>query len=252
MKILELFSGSRSIGKVAEEKGHKVFSVDNTDYPNTNWVGDILDWDYRLNEMNVGELDELWIPDVIWASPPCTDFSVACIGKKWVSGHEYKPRDPNLLGIKILNKTLEIIAFYLKENPNLVWYIENPRGKMRKSPEWTNFNHVRQTVSYCSYGDSRMKPTDIWTNAFNWQPKPLCKNYKYDAYGNVINRHCHHDLSQRGSTVRKLRAQGLDVNKGGTESLKNNHERSKIPTKLCEEIVDNMQYETKIIIDELK
>jgi hypothetical protein len=252
MKILELFSGSRSIGKVAEDKGHEVFSVDNTDYPNTNWVGDILDWDYRLNEMNVGELDELWIPDVIWASPPCTDFSVACIGKKWVSGHEYKPRDPNLLGIKILNKTLEIIAFYLEENPNLVWYIENPRGKMRKSPEWTNFHHVRQTVSYCSYGDSRMKPTDIWTNALNWKPKPLCKNYKYDAYGNVINRHCHHDLSQRGSTVRKLRAQGLDVNKGGTESLKNNHERSKIPTKLCEEIVDNMQYETNIIIDELK
>tara|TARA_R100000951_G_scaffold116802_1_gene131215 strand:+ start:7364 stop:8119 length:756 start_codon:yes stop_codon:yes gene_type:complete len=243
MKILELFSGSRSIGKVAEEKGHEVFSVDNTDYPNTNWVGDILDWDYRLNEMNVGELDKLWIPDVIWASPPCTDFSVACIGKKWVSGHEYQPRDPELLGIKILNKTLEIIASYLEKNPNLVWYIENPRGKMRKSPEWANFQHVRHTVSYCSYGDTRMKPTDIWTNALNWKPKPLCKNYKYDADGNIINRHCHHDASQRGETVRKLRERGINAKKGGTESLKNNHERSKIPTELCVEIVDNMLWE---------
>ena len=227
MKILELFSGSRSIGKVAEEKGHEVFSVDNTDYPNTNWVGDILDWDYRLNEMNVGELDELWIPDVIWASPPCTDFSVACIGKKWVSGHEYKPRDPNLLGIKILNKTLEIIAFYLKENPNLVWYIENPRGKMRKSPEWTNFNHVRQTVSYCSYGDSRMKPTDIWTNALNWQPKPLCKNYKYDADGNIIDKHCHHESARRGA-------------KTGTQGKKGSYDRSKIPDKLCISVLESI------------
>ncbi len=81
MKILELFSGSRSIGKVAEQRGHEVFSVDNVAYPNTNWVGDIMDWDYRMNEINVGTLDELWIPDVLWASPPCTDFSVACIGK---------------------------------------------------------------------------------------------------------------------------------------------------------------------------
>ena len=42
MKILELFSGSRSIGKVADSKNHHVFSVDNVDYPNTDWTGDIL------------------------------------------------------------------------------------------------------------------------------------------------------------------------------------------------------------------
>ncbi len=70
MKILELFSGSRSIGKVADLKNHHVFSVDNVDYPNTDWTGDILDWDYRLNEMQTGDLDELYIPDMIWASCP--------------------------------------------------------------------------------------------------------------------------------------------------------------------------------------
>lgn len=238
MKVLELFSGSRSIGKSAEKKNHLVFSVDNVDYPNTDWVGDILDWDYRLNEMQAGTLDDLYIPDLIWASAPCTDFSVACIGKKWVSGHKYKPRDPNLLGIQILNKTLEIIAFYLEKNPNLIWFVENPRGKMRKSPEWSKLKHIRHTVTYCSYSDSRMKPTDIWTNSLNFKPKPMCKNYKYDEMGNIINRHCHHDASQRGETVRKLRAQGIDVKKGGTESLKNNHERSKIPSLLCDDIID--------------
>ena len=217
MKLLELFSGSRSIGKVAEARGHEVFSVDNVAYPNTNWVGDILDWDYRLNEMNVGELDEVYIPDVLWASPPCTDFSVACIGKKWVSGHEFKPKDQSLLGIKILEKTLEIIEFYLEKNPNLIWYIENPRGKMRKAPHFKEMNHIRHTLTYCQYGDTRMKPTDIWTNDNKWIPKPMCKN------GDPC-----HESAPRGSQT-------------GTQGLKGNHNRSKIPNDLCLEIIKSAE-----------
>lgn len=37
-------------------------------------------------------------------------------------------------------------------------------------------NYVRHTISYCQYGDNRMKPTDIWTNDLKWIPKPPCKN----------------------------------------------------------------------------
>ena len=62
----------------------------------------------------------------------------------------------------------------------LIWYIENPRGKMRKAPQWSLLNHVRHTVSYCKYGDVRMKPTDIWTNDFNWTPRVMCKPFKYN------------------------------------------------------------------------
>jgi len=223
MKILELFSGSRSIGKVAEKRGHEVFSVDNIDYPNTNWVGDILDWDYRLNEMQVGELEEEYIPDVIWASCPCTDFSVACIGRKWVSGFEFKPKDKDMLGIKLLNKTIEIIKVYLEKNPNLIWYIENPRGKMRKSPIFKTINHRRETITYCQYtsGDElpRMKPTDIWTNDFGWTPRVMCKN------GDPC-----HVSAPRGS-------------QSGTQGLKGNHERSKIPRDLCEVIIMSAEEE---------
>ena len=221
MKLLELFSGSRSVGKVAEARGHEVFSVDNVAYPKTNWVGDILDWDYRLNEMEVGEVDEFYIPDVIWASPPCTDFSVACIGRKWVKGHDFMPKDNQLLGIKILEKTLEIIKFYLEENPELIWYIENPRGKMRKAPHFQHIYHKRETVTYCQYGDSRMKPTDIWTNDIGWTPKPMCKN------GDPC-----HTPAPRGSQT-------------GTQGLKGNHERSKIPTELCQEIIESAEFEVK-------
>ena len=46
----------------------------------------------------------------------------------------------------------------------------------------------RTTVTYCSYGDTRMKPTDIFSNnirdMFNlngWQPRTMCYN------GNIRN-----------------------------------------------------------------
>ena len=45
MNILELFSGSRSIGKIGEERGHNVFSSDFNDFPNTNYVVDIMEFD---------------------------------------------------------------------------------------------------------------------------------------------------------------------------------------------------------------
>jgi hypothetical protein len=96
-------------------------------------------------------------------------------------------------------------------NPALIWYIENPRGKMRKAPFMQDF--IRHTVTYCQYGDKRMKPTDIWTNNKNWAPRPMCKN------GDPC-----HIASPRGSNT-------------GTQALKNAYERSKIPEELCLDIL---------------
>jgi hypothetical protein len=61
MKVLELFAGSRSFSKVAEEFYHDTFSVDINDFNNIDYVTDILDFDYK--KIN-------FIPDIIWASPP--------------------------------------------------------------------------------------------------------------------------------------------------------------------------------------
>jgi hypothetical protein len=220
MKLLELFSGSRSVGKIGEKMAMEVFSIDNQSFPNTNWIGDIRDF----------TINKKFIPDIIWASPPCTGFSVACIGRNWVKGEIFTPKsDSARLGIEIMLKTMELIKEYLKLNPNLIWYVENPRGKMRKAPQWNNMKCVRHTVSYCKYGDKRMKPTDIWTNNYNWKPQPLCKPFKYDyssdPKGIVIDRHCHHDASPRGTQT------------GGTQKLKGNYERSKIPPNLCIEVL---------------
>ena len=74
MKVLELFAGSRSIGKACEELGYEVYSSDINDFPGIDYVADIRDFD----------IDKVpFVPDIIWASPPCTYFSVASIGKHW-------------------------------------------------------------------------------------------------------------------------------------------------------------------------
>lgn len=202
--ILELFAGSRSIGNVAVEKGYKVFSSDVESFDEIDYVVDILNFNYKKVP---------FIPDMIWASPPCQGFSVAAIGKNW--NHDNTPKtDSARLGIKLVLKTIEIIEYYKKLNPNLVWFMENPRGKLRKLDFMSNFKI--NTVTYCQYGDSRMKPTDIWTNSTSWIPRTMCKN------GDTC-----HISAPRGSAT-------------GTQGIKGDYERSKIPEELCKDIINSL------------
>ena len=73
----------------------------------------------------------------------------------------------------------------------------------------------RYTVTYCQYGDKRMKPTDIWTNHPAPNFKPMCKN------GDPC-----HERAPRGSVT------------GGTQSIKGARDRAIIPPLLCQHIVD--------------
>jgi hypothetical protein len=205
MKVLELFAGSRSIGKVCDELGHEVFSSDWTPF-------DGIDYAVDINQFDTDRVP--FIPDMIWASPPCTTFSVASIGKHWDMNRRPKTQDA-LMGLQILKKTISIIEHYKQLNPKLIWFIENPRGMMRKVDVWDEILHVRNTVTYCQYGDSRMKPTDIWTNNYQWQPRLACKN------GDTC-----HISAPRGSRT-------------GTQGLKGSYVRSQIPYELCKEIVLN-------------
>jgi hypothetical protein len=202
MNVLELFAGSRSIGKVAESLGHNVFSCDIENFNGINYVGDILDFDYQKVPFQ---------PDIIWASPPCTGFSVASLGYHWTGGkNAYIPKTETAkLGIKLVQKTIEII----KELKPKYFFIENPRGVLRKMPFMDEF--IRHSVTYCQYGDTRMKPTDIWTNSLVWAPRKMCKN----------GDSCH-EAAPRGS-------------KTGTQGRSNAYERSKIPEQLCLEILQS-------------
>ena len=66
MKLLELFSGTRSVGTVAKSFGWTVVSLD---LKNADINCNIMDWDYK--QYPVGYFD------FIWASPPCTEYSIA-------------------------------------------------------------------------------------------------------------------------------------------------------------------------------
>ena len=207
MKVLELFAGSRSVGKAAEELGMNVFSSDITQFGGIDYVVDILDFD--VAEVH-GFTKNLWVPDVIWASPPCTSYSIA--GVRHHRNGQEPTSDFAVKSDKIMDKVHELIHYFTLLNPNLVYYIENPRGMLRKM-DFMKRHPIRHTVTYCQYGDTRMKPTDIWTNDLRWNPRPMCKN----------GAPCH-EAAPRGSQT-------------GTQGRANNHERSKIPHDLCLEIL---------------
>ena len=205
MRILELFSGSGVLSAVARERGHEAITVDAYQPADLRITIDALT--PELLKAYAG-----WEPgsvDMIWASPPCTGFSVASIGKHWVThnGTPYPKHPTSVEGIRLLKRTLELIALFRAET----FFIENPRGMMRRMPELARFNRV--TITYCQYGERFMKPTDVWTNARHWWPHPPCKN------GDAC-----HERAPRGS-------------RKGLQAVKTTLERGTLPRALCEEVI---------------
>lgn len=207
IKVLELFAGTRSIGKAFEKRGHSVFSVD---------------WDIRFENIDLYEnilyvtakdiINKFGYPEVIWASPDCTTFSISAISHHRRKDETTGNLEPISDYAKFCDKVdLHVISLIKELQPQL-YFIENPRGGMRKMKWMREF--PRYTTTYCQYGDFRMKPTDIWTNHPNPNFKPPCKN----------GDKCH-ESAPRGS-------------KTGTQGIKGKINRSVIPQKLCEYIVD--------------
>lgn len=204
MKVLELFAGSRSVGKIAQSMGHEVFSVDWEKYPGIDLSMDIED--LQLTHIP-------FTPDVIWASPDCTTYTIAAIS---THRNGTKPKTEYAAKCDRVNEhMMKLIQHWKYLNPELKFFIENPRGMMRKMP-WI-YPFARRTVWYCQYGDDRAKPTDIFTNDYSWIPRPVCHNG---------NTNCHHEPAPRGS-------------KTGTQGRKGSYERSRIPEQLCREILEH-------------
>ena len=207
MKVLELFAGTRSIGKAFEDAGHEVYSIDwDRSFEGIHWHTDIGKIVANDILMRFGR------PDVIWASPDCTTFSIAAI-----SHHRFKGEDGLLYPKSEYAKSCDEIDANMMRlieelNPKY-WFVENPRCGMRKSVFMKSYNKYRHTITYCQYGDTRMKPTDIWTNHPDPKFKPMCKN------GDPC-----HEKAPRGSRT-------------GTQGLKGSKARSVIPVELCRHIV---------------
>lgn len=206
MKVLELFAGTKSISNVFAEAGHETFSIDwDNKHPNIDWYTDIS----KITAEDI--LQRFGQPSIIWASPDCTTYSVAAISK-------HREREPN----GNLKAKSEYAKFCDECNRHLIqvihelnpkyWFIENPRGALRKM----DFMQAlpRYTVTYCKYGERRQKPTDIFTNHPAPDFIPICKR----------GEPCH-DSAPRGA-------------KTGSQAIKNKVEKSKIPVALCKHILD--------------
>jgi hypothetical protein len=152
-------------------------------------------------------------PDFIWASPPCTAFSVASIGHHWSKNNGvFTPKTE--AAIRNQKLVLHVRKIIEELKPTYGYLIENPMGVLRKLPAVEGLN--RNSITYCSYGDSRMKPTDLWGEVENWQPRLPCKR----------GAPCH-IAAPRGSQT-------------GTQGIKGAKDRSRVPYDLGLEILNSI------------
>ena len=203
MIIFDFFSGTGSSTEGFREAGDTVYSFELDPFFEATENVDIMQLtpEYLLSKYGR--------PDFIWASPPCTAFSVASIGRHWQvtpTGPEPKTEAARY------NQDIVRHTRYLIEslNPRLGFLIENPRGMLRKLNPVEGLDRV--TITYCQYGDTRQKPTDLWGQVPNWNPRPLCQP----------GADCH-EAAPRGSRT-------------GTQGLKNAKERSRIAPELSREL----------------
>jgi hypothetical protein len=153
MHLLELFSGTGSIGRAFRERGWQVTSVDMEAKFNPTICSNImeLESEHVLGYGNV---------DLIWASPPCTMYSCARTRAK-------TPRDlvgSDLLVSKVIDLADELNCYFMMENPH--------SGLLKTRPVVHALK--MEILDYCRYGTAYRKRTSIWTNSDYKPRRPLC------------------------------------------------------------------------------
>ena len=177
IKVFEMFAGSCSFSNEAKKMNFKTFTTDIFQFGEIDYVVDIMNIDLKKIPFT---------PNVVWASIPCETFSISSCHHHWTPNGKPKSKECKK-GIKILQRTVDIIK---KIDPKY-FFIENPVGLMRKQKILRQLKGIKKaTICYCKYGDTRMKPTDIFTNYLSdifspneWTPKEMCFNG---------NKKCHH------------------------------------------------------------
>ena len=205
MKVLELFSGTGVLSAAFRERGHETLTVDWEESHKPDLKADI-------GTLSADDVVRLFgRPDVIWASPDCTTYSVMCISRH---RDGVKPKSEYAAQCDRVNAH---VCDLIRELKPKAWFVENPVGMLRKMPFilelMDDSGGKRHTVTYCQYGERRQKPTDIFTNHPDPQFRPPCRR----------GDKCH-DAAPRGS-------------KTGTQGLRGKLERAKLPDELCRHVV---------------
>lgn len=252
LKVLVLFDGTGCVSNEAKAMGHDVKTLDILPLNHIDLPMDILDFRPEL----LGE----WIPDMIWASPPCETFSCIThmkgggnlyyesfklfknvvgitprtdftIDKRLINRDQKKILSKGVLHRSLVDKTMDIIYHYEKINPDLIWCVENPAsGYMRYYIMKLRLGIVENLTTYCMYGKPYRKETSIFSNIqldLKWCHKHR-KGVTDDCGG-------HSDtFVQRYDNKRQPK---------GVVDSSTYLDRSSIPSELCKEILTQVHNE---------
>ena len=189
VKVLELFSGTGSVGKCCKELGWDTVSVDMI-LP-ADHKCDIMDFNYKQYDK-----DEF---DIVWASPPCTNYSMlkkCWYGRKLKDGTIYSKEQNDIdqdEADKLVLKSFEIIDYFKPE----YWFLENPQTGNLKNRDIMKDKPFHD-VDYCMYSDwGYKKRTRIWTNKKEFDNK-LCDGS--GACGNMVDKQ-HNNVLANGYEI---------------------------------------------------
>lgn len=216
LRLLELFCGTKSVGKVFEKDGYEVISLDYNKKFDATHTEDILTWDYTQYPKDYF--------NVIWASPDCTTWSVATGGKyrtkESIYGLNNQHQDRATNANNMILRVIEILKYF----DCGTWFIENPRGLLKWFPPLQEFikevNANMTLVYYANYKWGFPKPTNIWSNL------PLWENEKMPV------------MSEDSYIVKYKKSEKRFVKyyKHHYYMKRNTEERSKIPPDLIERL----------------
>lgn len=148
LRVLDLFCGLGGATQAFRDAGHDVLGIDNNPDLEPDMVADVRDLDAE-------DLLDRGPWDLVWASPPCTTFSVMTISVYHdANGHPDHPLTHERLAL--IHDTLALIQ---RLDPR-AWILENPTGMLRRQDFMHRFD--RETVTYCQYGHFLRKSTDLW------------------------------------------------------------------------------------------
>lgn len=120
LRVLDLFSGLGGASEAFVRAGDEVLRIENNvllkDVPHTHLM-DVVDLHAFLAEYHVGRTDY----DLVWASPPCLEFSNAYSAPKARARREGRKHNPSLALVEAARDIVELL------NPRW-WVIENVRG----------------------------------------------------------------------------------------------------------------------------
>jgi len=154
--------------------------------------------------------------DVVLASPPCTQFSLAASSlERFVDGEPQTDDARDAVGL--VYHTLGLIHGLAPD----YWFLENPQGFLRQI-----IGAPSARVTYCQYGADWMKPTDLWgDHPANWLPRSCsygddCHAYNTDGeHGGLGNCAASgtHDPAERAKVPAGLSAAIRDACERGLD-----------------------------------